>query len=118
MRGQGQSLDRNTAAHLPAQRLAAEIFGAPVGAAVMDIAPNGSGLIVAHVEAVHRQDPSAPQARTFIEQQRQQVQQALSRSMLDVITAEAVRQGHARRNNALIHQMFNARAGGEDSDSQ
>lgn len=118
MRVQNQPLDRPTAARLPARELAAEIFGSPVGTAVSALAPDGSALLVAHIEAVHREDPNSPQARTFIEQQRTQVQQALNHSLIDAITAEVVKAGNPRRNETLLRQMFAPRTGDQDPANQ
>jgi len=107
-----QPLDRQTASRLPAQALAGEIFDAHPGDVVTDMRADGGALILAIVEDVQRTDPAAaPQA---VEQGRQQLTQALSQSLEEVITNEAVTQGKPTRNEALIQQQFPANPGGAE----
>ncbi|MDX2277116.1 MAG: SurA N-terminal domain-containing protein [Hyphomonadaceae bacterium] len=99
-------IDRRSAAQLPARRLGAQIFAAPVGGVVSDARADGGAMVVAIVESVQRADPTEqPQ---LVEAARQQVSEGLAAGLFDAIVSDLVSQARPRRNQELIGQLFNS----------
>lgn len=99
-------IDRRNASQLPAQRLAALLFSAREGDVVQDFRVDGGALIVARVEAITRTDPATqPQ---MLEQARLQIQQSLTQSLDQAVTAQAIANARVRRHERVIQQTFNA----------
>jgi peptidyl-prolyl cis-trans isomerase D len=101
---QSRPIDRRSAAQLPARNLAGAIFGARQGEVVSDMRADGGAMLLAVVESIER--TSAAEAPQLVEQARMQMQQGISESMTEVITAEAVTRAKPRRNEELIARAF------------
>lgn len=115
MRVPSQAIDRRAASQLPARGLAASIFNAQPRDVVQAVRADGQTLVVVQVQSVQRADPAT--VRPLIEQARVRMQQSLGEGLVEAITKEVVRQGHARRNENLIRQTFR-RADAQDQQQQ
>ncbi len=112
---QSQPIDRRSASQALPSGLAGQIFAAAAGDVVSIVAPDGSAVLVAHVERINRQDPAEqPQV---VEQLRGQMQQGLIQSVGLATQSEIVANTRVRRNENLLNQVF-PRTNTEDDQGQ
>ncbi|MBX9747737.1 MAG: SurA N-terminal domain-containing protein [Hyphomonadaceae bacterium] len=109
-----QSIDRRTAAQIPARGLAPQIFGGAEGAVVSDIRADGGAVLVAIVETINRVDPAEQPQQ--VELLRLQMQQGLVNSFGTAIQDEIVAAARPRRNQALLDQAFRRSDQGADEE--
>lgn len=101
-----QTLDRATASRMPDQQTAQGIFDTAQGAVGTVVRPDGSALLLIHVEAIEHANPA--QNAEAIERFRQQVQEQLGQSLVQAAQAQAVTAAHVRRNPQRLAQLFPA----------
>lgn len=109
-------IDRQGAARIPAQRIAAQIFGAQPNAVVSDecaqrpqqpisgICAHGDEFVLVHVERINRVDPATvPQ---MVERMRASVQQEIAQSFGEAIEAQITADAKPEKNTALINRLY------------
>ncbi|MGE3581530.1 MAG: SurA N-terminal domain-containing protein [Hyphomonadaceae bacterium] len=114
-----QPIDRQTAAQqIPARQLGSAIFGAHEGEVVFDVRLDGQSLMIAHVEAIQRADPAAPENAEAVERWRNEMRQSIQLSLSQAVEAAVRERARVRRNDALLRQTYGGADGAGEDEAQ